>query len=104
MMATDVSGKSKTAIASGLQIGLGKPGGIITSLIFPAVAAPLYKIGLCSLPGIVGYGGDAGDGVCGGAEDGDWEEEKGKRDYRLRLPQHEVCSLRDDHPNCSLVN
>ena len=45
MMANNVSGKYKTAIATGLQTGFGNCGGIITSLIFPVTEAPLYRRG-----------------------------------------------------------
>ena len=29
---------------------------------------------------------------------------RGKRDYRLGLPQEEVCNLGDDHPGFGFVN
>lgn len=45
LLANNVRGRYKTAIATGLQIGVGNVGGIVASLVFPAAEAPLYKRG-----------------------------------------------------------
>lgn len=103
MMANNVSGKYKTAIATGLQIGLGGSGGIITSLIFPAKDAPLYKTGFAVCEGLLVMAA-VGLGVF---VLGLWLENRkrrrGERDYRLALPADEVGNLGDDHPGFRFV-
>lgn len=53
LMAINISGRYKTAIATGLQIGLGGSGGIITSLVFPVKEAPLCKRGFAVCGGLL---------------------------------------------------
>ena len=103
MMANNVSGKYKTAIATGLQIGLGGSGGIITSLIFPATDAPLYKTGFAvCLALLVMAAVLLGVFVLGLAVE-NRKRNRGERDYRLGLPAEEVGNLGDDHPGFRFV-
>ena len=96
-------GRYKTAIATGLQIGVGNVGGIVASLVFPAKEAPLYKRGfkvclaLLSLAAVLMLGfvlGLAGENR---------KRRGGGRDYRLGLPRGEVGNLGDDHPGFRFV-
>lgn len=103
MMANNVSGKYKTAIATGLKIGFGNCGDIITSLIFPVTEASLYRTGFAVCLALFGHGRGTDGGICGGIEGGEWEEEEGGEDYRLGLPQEEVFNLGDDHPDFKFV-
>ena len=104
MMANNVSGKHKTAMATDLKIGFGNCGGIIKSLIFPVTEASLYGTGfavnLASLAMaavlLVGF-------VVGFRVEDRRRRRLGERDYRLGLPQEKVCNLGDDHPDCRFV-
>ena len=103
MMANNVSGRYKTAIATGLQIGLGGSGGIITSLIFPARDAPLYRVGFAvCLALLVMAAVLLGVFVCGLVVENRVRRGDG-RDYRLALPGEEVGNLGDDHPGFRFV-
>ena len=102
-MANNVSGSYKRAIATGLQIGVGQSGGIITSLVFPATEAPLYRkrfeicLSLLIVAAVLMVGFTVGL----------WAENRkrnrGKRDYRLSLETKEKENLGDDHPSFRFV-
>lgn len=98
MLANNVSGKYKTAIATGLQIGLGNSGGIVTSLVFPATEAPLYRTGFAVCLALLVMAAVLMVGFVLGLRVENEKRERGDRDCRLRLPQDEVCNLGDDHP------
>lgn len=100
LMANNVSGRYeyKTAIATGLQIGLGGSGGIITGLVFPVKEAPLYKRGFAICEGLL----VAAAALLVGLGVENRRRRRGERDYRLGLPQ-EVCNLGDDHPGFRFV-
>ena len=98
-MANNVSGRYKTAVATGLQIGLGGSGGIITSLVFPVKEAPLHKRGFAICEGLLVAAGALLVGL--GVENRG--RRRGERDYRLGLPQEGVCNLGDDHPGFRFV-
>ena len=103
ILANNVSGKYKTAIATGLQIGLGNCGGIITSLIFLGEEAPLYRTGFSVMVALLATAAllMVGFMVGVGVENG--KRRRGERDYRLRLPRDEVGNLGDDHPDFRFV-
>lgn len=103
MMANNVSGKYKTAIATGLQIGLGNSGGIITSLVFPATEAPLYRSGFTVCLALLVMAALLMVGFIAGLKFENEKRRRGERDYRFRLPQEEVCNLGDDHPDFRFV-
>ena len=103
LMANNVSGRYKTAIATGLQIGLGGSGGIITSLVFPAKEAPLYRRGFAICEGLLVAAAALLVGFVVGLRVENRRRRRGERDYRLGLPQEEVCNLGDDHPGFRFV-
>ena len=103
MMANNVSGRYKTAIATGLQIGLGNSGGIITSLVFPATQAPLYRTGFAVNLALLVMAAVLMVGFVVGLRVENGRRKRGERDYRLRLPQDQVCNLGDDHPDFRFV-
>ena len=102
MMANNASEKYKTAIATSLQIGLDNCGDIITSLIFPVTETLIYRtdfavsLALWAMAAALMVGFVVGLRVENGRGGG-------KREYRLGLPQEEVCNLGDDHPDCRSV-
>ena len=102
-MANNVSGKYKIAIATGLQIGLGGTGGIITSLIFPAKEAPLYRKGFAVCLGLLVMAAVLLVGFVLGLAAENRKRRRGGRDYRLGLPGEEVGNLGDDHPGFRFV-
>lgn len=103
IMANNVSGKYKIAIATGLQIGLGGTGGIITSLIFPATEAPLYKKGFAVCLGLLMMAAVLLVVFVVGLAVENRKRIRGGRDYRLGLPGEEVGNLGDDHPGFRFV-
>ena len=103
MMANNVSGKYKTAIATGLQIGLGGSGGIITSLIFPATEAPLYKKGFAVCLALLVMAAVLSGVFVLGLWLENRKRNRGERDYRLSLPAEELGNLGDDHPGFRFV-
>ena len=103
MMANNVSGRYKTAIATGVQIGLGNSGGIITSLVFPATDAPLYRTGFTVCLALLVMAALLMVGFIVGLKLENERRRRGERDYRFRLPQEEVGNLGDDHPDFRFV-
>ncbi len=103
MMANNVSGKYKIAIATGLQIGVGNVGGVVTSLIFPATEAPLYRRGFAVCLGLLVLSAVLMVGFVVGLWVENGRRRKGGRDYRFELPREEVGNLGDDHPGFRFV-
>ena len=103
MMANNVSGKYKLAIASGLQIGLGNSGGIITSLVFPATQAPLYQTGFAICLGLLVFAALLMIAFVVSLSLENGLRVKGGRDEWLQLPAKEIENLGDDHPKFRFV-
>lgn len=103
ILANNVSGKYKTAVATGLQIGLGNCGGIITSLIFPVEDAPLYRTGFATMVALLAMAALLMVGFMLGIRVENEKRKRGERDYRLLLPRDQVCNLGDDHPDFRFV-
>ena len=98
ILANNVSGKYKMAFASGLQIGLGNVGGVITSLVFSATEVPLYRNGFAVSFGLMVMAALLMVGFIVGLKVENEKRRRGLKDERLLLPKEEVGYLGDDHP------
>ena len=103
VMANNVSGSYKRAIATGLQIGVGQFGGVITSLVFPSKEAPLYRKGFEICLSLLITAAVLMMGFVLGLWIENRKRNRGERDYRLSLETKERENLGDDHPSFRFV-
>ncbi|KAH8884162.1 MFS general substrate transporter [Thozetella sp. PMI_491] len=96
-LANTVSGHYKRAISSGVQIGLGNLGGIISSNVFLDAEAPLFRTGFGVSLGLLWVTGVTCTIFYFLARRENANRDKGKRDHRL--VEADADNLGDDHPH-----
>ncbi|OCL14630.1 putative MFS transporter [Glonium stellatum] len=103
ILANNVSGQWKIAVASAMQIGLGSSGGICASLIYTKQQAPFYKIGYDVSFGLLLMAAALMILYVAGLRWENAKRDEGGRDYRFMLPKDELENLGDDHPEFRFV-
>lgn len=102
-LSNNMGGSYKRSINAAMQIGFGNCGGLIASNIFIADQKPTYPVGFGVSLGLMWVSGIACTVLLIGMRLENRMRERGKRDYRLNLPEEERKNLGDDHPSFRFV-
>ena len=97
-LSNNMGGHYKRSIGTAMQIGFGNCGGIIASNIYITKQKPTYPVGYGISLALLWLCGIACTIFFAGLRLENKRRDKGKRDYRLTLPQDEIDNLGDDHP------
>jgi hypothetical protein len=97
-LANNLSGHYKRAVGLAIQVSFGNIGGIIASNIFETAEAPRYFLGYGLSLALMVFCGMMATVLAIGLTIENRKRDRGERDYRLQMPEHELSNLGDDDP------
>ncbi|KAI1810901.1 major facilitator superfamily domain-containing protein [Poronia punctata] len=98
-LSNNISGHWKRAFGAGIQVTIGNIVGVVAPNVFIGSEAPYYRTGYGTTLGFTWLAGIAATAMYVGLRRENRMRDRGKRDYMLSLPKHEVNNLGDDHPS-----
>ena len=102
-LSNNMGGHYKRSINAAMQVGFGNVAGIIASNIYITNQRPAYPIGYGVSLGLIWMSGVACTVLVVGMRLENKKRDRGKRDWRLALPEREKENLGDDHPSFRFV-